>query len=117
MTTELTPERRADLRVNGPNGLDDDELLALLDAADERDRLVAEATSRKSADENATLRGLLADAAKYEVRAGKNGVIGIFLRAYNVRVAEFSENSHEVQETFYALCNAALAPPPEAKGS
>lgn len=36
--------------------------------------------------------------AQYEVRTGKNGEVGIFLRTCNVRVAGFAKGSDSLQE-------------------
>lgn len=36
---------------------------------------------------------------KYEVRRGDDGKMGIYLRAYNVRLAVFNVNSAKLQKT------------------
>lgn len=39
----------------------------------------------------------LGDASEYEIRTGSDGITGIYLRRYNVRVATFSAGSDHLQ--------------------
>jgi hypothetical protein len=38
------------------------------------------------------------DLASYDVRVGRDGKVGIYLRDYNVRLATFAVNSHALRE-------------------
>lgn len=46
--------------------------------------------------------------ADYEIRTGKDGKVGIYLRAYNMRLATFNANTHHAQTAFRALFERAF---------
>lgn len=48
--------------------------------------------------------------ADYEIRTGADGKIGIYLRAYNVRMATFNSNSRTLQALLSQLFHRAARP-------
>jgi hypothetical protein len=47
--------------------------------------------------------------ADYEVRSGRDGKMGIYLRAYNVRLATFAANSSALQTALMVVLDVAAA--------
>lgn len=49
--------------------------------------------------------------AKYEIRSGPDGTRGIYLRAYNVRLAKFNANSTTLQRALASVFEQAAREP------
>lgn len=49
------------------------------------------------------------DFSKYEIRTGSDGKRGIYLKAYNVRMATFNANTAQLQEALEDIFRASSA--------